>query len=53
MKAFLTFRFQRVYCPIRRRCVELNDMELLEQPLEALLEQERQERPWSEEVLNV
>lgn len=37
MKAFLTFRFQRVYCPNRRRCVELNNMELLDQPLEGLL----------------
>jgi exonuclease-1 len=26
MKAFLTFRFQRVYCPLRKACVELNDL---------------------------
>jgi exonuclease 1 len=48
MRAFLTFRFQRVYCPLRRSCVELNDMALLQQPLEGLLQEERQERPWSE-----
>jgi len=26
MKAFLTFRFQRVYCPIKKCCIELNDL---------------------------
>lgn len=24
MKAFLTFRFQRVYCPLRHKCVSVN-----------------------------
>jgi len=27
MKAFLTFRFQRVYCPKRKACVELNPLD--------------------------
>lgn len=27
MKAMLTFRFQRVYCPLRKCCVEINEME--------------------------
>ena len=26
MKAMLTFRFQRVYCPLRKTCVSVNDM---------------------------
>lgn len=28
IKAFLTFRFQRVYCPRQRRCVMLNDIDI-------------------------
>lgn len=38
MKAFLTFRFQRVYCPKRKACVELNDLSVLSQPLEMILQ---------------
>ena len=53
MRAFLTFRFQRVYCPLRKACIELNDMGLLSQSLESLLQQEKQARKWSEEVMNV
>lgn len=26
MKAMLTFRFQRVFCPIRKECVSVNEM---------------------------
>ncbi len=36
MKAFLTFRFQRVYCPIKKCCVELNDLNNLAKSLQQL-----------------
>ena len=53
MKAFLTFRFQRVFCPKRRACVELNDFSHLSKPIVELLEEENSQKPWSEEVLSV
>lgn len=28
IKAFLTFRFQRVYCPTARKCVMVNNIDL-------------------------
>jgi exonuclease-1 len=52
MKAFLTFRFQRVYCPVRRACVELNDFSYLSRNLEEMREDEKAGKHWSEEVLN-
>jgi hypothetical protein len=27
MKAMLTFRFQRVYCPLKKKCVSVNEMD--------------------------
>ena len=53
MKAFLTFRFQRVYCPRRRACVELNDFAHLSKSLEQLQDEERATRQWSQEVVNL
>lgn len=36
MKAFLTFRFQRVYCPSRKQCVEINNMDILSLSIDKL-----------------
>jgi exonuclease-1 len=48
MKAFLTFRFQRVYCPLRKVCVELNDLSLIEQTAQTLAAEERTGIKWSQ-----
>ena len=53
MKAFLTFRFQRVFCPRRRTCVELNSFEYLKKSVTELIEEEKSVRPWSQEVINL
>lgn len=53
MKAFLTFRYQRVFCPLRRACVELNDMSHLSRSLAEIEAEENKNRPWSEEVMNL
>jgi len=50
IQAFLTFRFQRVYCPIRKQCVEINDISLLKGSVDSL--PNLRELPWSEEVLD-
>ena len=48
MKAFLTFRFQRVFCPKQRKCVELNNIDELRKSMEQIRAEENMDRPWSE-----
>ena len=51
LKALLTFRFQRVYCPIRKDCVSVNELNLKE------IHEQKSGIPeykcWAEEVLDM
>lgn len=49
MKAMLTFRFQRVYCPLRRSCVSVNEMDPLKW---REIKDIEKTNFWSEEVLD-
>lgn len=60
IKAFLTFRFQRVYCPRKKQCVMLNDVDIpsyVKQELAKIKQadmsfEEIQITEWADEILD-